>query len=168
VIRFMPTIYANALMLGLPARVALAAQMLVAAAVAALIWRAFRDGFTPRASALLIVGTFLATPHAFNYDMPMLTAAIIWYFEQRYRATRRISVGEAVILTLALILPFAMVTLRNTGLPVSRAPELLLFCLIARARALEALAPSGADLHDDALTRVAIGRSGATQNASTA
>ena len=51
--------------------------------------------------------------------MPMLTAAVLWYFAERYRATRGISIGEALILTLALILPFAMVTLRNTGFPVS-------------------------------------------------
>jgi hypothetical protein len=169
VIPFMPTIYANALMLGFSARFALAAQILVAIPVAALIWRAFRNGFTPRASALLIVGTFLATPHAFNYDMPMMTAAIAWYFEVRYRATRGLSVGEALILTLALILPFAMVTLRNTGIPVSWAPELLLFWLIAKPRpALEALASSGVDLREDALTRFVVGRSGVTQNASTA
>ena len=150
VIHFMPTIYANALMLGLSAHVALAAQMLASVAVAALIWRAFRGGFTPRAGALLMVGTFLATPHAFNYDMPMLTAAIVWYFEQRYRATRGVSVGEAMILTLALILPFAMVTLRNTGIPVSSAPEVLLFYLIARPRALGAPTPLAATPCEDA------------------
>jgi hypothetical protein len=144
VIHFMPTLYANALMLGMSARTALIAQMFVAAPVAVLIWRAFRDGFTPRACALIIVGTFLATPHAFNYDMPMLTAAIFWYFDERYRATRGVTLAEALILTVALILPFAMVTLRNTGLPVSWAPELALFCLIARPRALEATSPSAA------------------------
>ena len=134
VIHFMPTIFANALMLGLSAPVALAAQTLAAVAVAVSIWRAFRGSFTSRAGALLIAGTFLATPHAFNYDMPMLTAAIFWYFDERYRATRSVRVGEAVILTMALILPFAMVTLRETGIPVSWAPELLLFYLIAKPR----------------------------------
>ena len=132
VVQFMPTIYANALMLGFSAPVALAAQSLAAVAIAVPIWRAFREGFTPRAGAVLIAGTFLATPHAFNYDMPMLMAPIYWYFSRRYRASLSVSVGEALILTLALILPFAMVTLRNIGIPVSWAPELLLFYLIAR------------------------------------
>jgi hypothetical protein len=127
----MPTIEANARMLGLPPRVALAAQLAVAIPVVIMVWRAFRDGPSARASALLVVGTFLATPHAFNYDMPMTTAAIVWYFEER-RASLRL--GEAVVLTLALILPFAMWALGDKGPPISWAAFAPLFVMIARAR----------------------------------
>jgi len=134
----MPTIEANARMFGLPARVALALQAAVTIPVMIVVWRAFRAGVTERAAALLVVGTFLATPHAFNYDMPMMTAAIVWYFEESLRARRGPTLGEATMLTLALILPFAMWALGDKGPPISWAPLLLLFVMIARPR--EALA----------------------------
>ncbi len=128
----MPTIAANARMLGAPAAVALAVQASVAVAAAVVVWRAFRAGVSPRAGALLVVGTFLATPHAFNYDMPMMTAAVLWYVQERLRATQGLAASEIVILSLALILPFAMLALGANAPPISWAPEFLLFCLIAR------------------------------------
>jgi hypothetical protein len=134
----MPTIEANARMVGLPARIALLVQAAVTIPVTIVVWRAFRAGVTERAAALLVVGTFLATPHAFNYDMPMMTAAIVWYFEESSSARRGLSLGEATVLMLALILPFAMWALGDKGPPISWAPLLLLFVMIARPR--EALA----------------------------
>jgi Glycosyltransferase family 87 len=134
----MPTIEANALMVGLPVRIALAVQAAVTIPVTIVVWRAFRAGVTERAAALLVVGTFLATPHAFNYDMPMMTAAIVWYFEESLRARRGPTLGDVTMLTLALILPFAMWALGDKGPPISWAPLLLLFVMIARPR--EALA----------------------------
>lgn len=128
----MPTIAANARMLGAPAPVALALQAGAAVAVAVVVWRAFRAGVSPRAGALLIVGTFLATPHAFNYDLPMTTAAVLWCLEERIGARQSLALSEIVILTLALILPFAMLALGKNAPPISWAPEILLFCLIAR------------------------------------
>ena len=65
---------------------------------------------TDRASARrrsLVVGTFLATPHAFNYDMPMMTLALVWYFVERYRVEGRLDVGEIVALLLAFAMPFS-------------------------------------------------------------
>ena len=96
------------------------------------MWRAFRDGPTARACALLLIGTFLATPHAFNYDMPMLTPAILWYISERYRASRGFDLGEIVALLLILTMPFLMLELKKVGMPMSWAPEGLLFLLIAR------------------------------------
>jgi hypothetical protein len=128
----MPTIAANARMVGLPARIALVVQAAVTIPVMIVVWRAFRSGVTERAAALLVVGTFLATPHAFNYDMPMMTAAIVWYFEESLRARRGPTLGEATMLTLALMLPFAMWALGEKGPPISWAPLLLLFVMIAR------------------------------------
>jgi hypothetical protein len=130
----MPTIEANARMVGLPPRIALLVQAAVAIPVMVVVWRAFRAGVTERAAALLVVGTFLATPHAFNYDMPMMTAAIVWYFEESLRARRGLTLGEATMLMLALILPFAMWALGDKGPPISWAPLLLLFAMIARPR----------------------------------
>ena len=135
----MPTIAANARMLGAPVPVALAAQACASLAVAFVVWRAFRAGVSPRAGALLVIGTFLATPHAFNYDMPMMTAAVLWYLTERVRATQSLALSEIVILSFALILPFAMLALGKNAPPISWAPEILLFYLIARPN----LAPAG-------------------------
>jgi hypothetical protein len=127
----MPTIAANLRMAGAPASAAIAAQALVGFCVAAVVWRAFRNGVSPRAGALLVIGTFLATPHALNYDMPMTTAAVTWYLTERVRATDSLFLSEAIVLSLALVLPFAMLALGENGPPISWAPQLWLFSLIA-------------------------------------
>jgi hypothetical protein len=142
----MPTIEANARMLGLPERLAQVIQAAVTIPVAFWVWRAFRAGVTERAAALLVVGTFLATPHAFNYDMPMTTAAIVWYFEEAARGPRRLTLGEVAVLALALLLPFAMWALGDKGPPISWAPLLLLFAMIARPRAARATEPERGDI----------------------
>ena len=137
----MPTIEANARMLGLPERLAQVVQAAVTIPVAIVVWRAFRAGVTAQAGALLVVGTFLATPHAFNYDMPMMTAAIVWYFEENLRARRGLTLGDAIVLALALILPVAMWALGEKGPPISWAPLLLLFAMIARPSEAMATSP---------------------------
>ena len=142
----MPTIEANARMLGLPERLAQVVQAAVTIPVAIVVWRAFRAGVEERAAALLVVGTFLATPHAFNYDLPMMTAAIVWYFEEAARGPRRLTLGEATVLALALLLPFAMWALGDKGPPISWAPLLLLFAMIARPREARATAPERRDV----------------------
>jgi hypothetical protein len=142
----MPTIEANARMLGLPERLARALQAAVAIPVAAVVWRAFRAGVDERAGMLLVVGTFLATPHAFNYDLPMTTAAVVWYLEEGSSRPGRLTLGEAVVLALALMLPFAMWALGAKGPPISWAPLLLLFAMIARPRPERAPLPEYRDV----------------------
>jgi hypothetical protein len=139
VLEYMPTLLANAKLLGAPNWAAWAAQICVSIPVIFVVGRAFRAGPTPRACALLLVGTFLATPHALHYDMPITASAAIWYLIARYDAGRGLAAGEIVILTLALILPLALVALRGSGLVFSFAPLLLLFLLIARPREAAAI-----------------------------
>jgi hypothetical protein len=144
----MPTIAANLRMAGAPPLAANAAQAAVAIFVAVVVWRAFRNGVSPRANALLVVGTFLATPHALVYDLPMTTAAAIWFLTERVRATGSLFLSEIVVLALAQALPFAMVALGESGPPISWAPELALFAMIAagpnaRARVDTIEAPGG-------------------------
>ena len=132
VLDYMPTIEANARLLGAPPALAQALQVSVALLVAGVVWRVWRDGPSPRAAALLIVGTFLATPHALNYDMPMLTAALLTYFFARRR--EGLDVAEAFALALAFLTPFLMKELRGSGMPLSFAPLGLMFCLLAWPR----------------------------------
>ncbi len=137
--RLMPTIAASLRVAGASAGVASAAQAVAALAVALVVWRACRGGITPRATALVAVGTFLATPHALNYDLTMMTAAALWYADRRLRATSSLFVGELVVLVLALALPLAELGFGDRAPPVAWAPILALFALIAanpyRARA---------------------------------
>lgn len=132
VIGYMPTIQANAAMLGAPPRVADLAQLAVSLPVGWVVWRAWRQGPTPRAAALLLVGTFLATPHAFNYDMPMLTPALLVYLlTQREKG---MDVGEVVGLALAFVTPVLMKELKSVGVPFSFAPLGLMFAMLAWPR----------------------------------
>jgi hypothetical protein len=138
VVGYMPTIYANAIMLGAWRSVAWGAQLAISIPVAVVVWRAWAaQGPSPRAAALLVVGTYLATPHAFNYDMPMMTFALVWYFVARCREERQIDLGEIVALLLAFTMPFLMLELKKVGMPMSWAPLGLMFCLIAWPRAPE-------------------------------
>jgi hypothetical protein len=132
---YMPTIEANAAMLGAPPILGETLQIVVSLFAAVTVWRVWRGGPTPRASALLIVATFLATPHAFNYDMPMLTAALVFYVMERRR--QGLDVAEAVALALAFLTPFLMKELKGAGLPMSFAPLGLMFVLLAWPRVPE-------------------------------
>lgn len=129
--RLMPTVAASLRSAGAPAPIALAAQAAVTIAVGAVVWRACRSGVTPRAAALAVVGAFLATPHALNYDLPMTTAAAVWYLDRRVRATQGLFVGEILILALALALPLAELAFGAHTPPIAWAPIMALFALIA-------------------------------------
>lgn len=135
VVGYMPTIYANAILLGAWRSVAWGLQLVVSIPVAIVVWRAWRQGPSPRAAALLVVGTFLATPHAFNYDLPMMTMALVWYFAERLRSDERLDLGELLALLLAFAMPVIMLNLKTVEAPISFAPLGLAFCLIAWPRA---------------------------------
>ena len=147
VVGYMPTIYANAILLGAWRSVAWGLQLAVSIPVAIVVWRAWRQGPSARAAALLVVGTYLATPHAFNYDLPMMTMGLVWYFAERLRAEEPLDVGELLALLLAFAMPLIMLNLKTVEAPMSFVPLGLMFCLIAwpRARtAAPALAGSAA------------------------
>jgi hypothetical protein len=129
--RLMPTIAGALRLAGAPAAVALAAPAAAALAVGGVVWRACRGGVTPRAAALVAVGAFLATPHALNYDLPMMAAAAIWYADRRLRATQSLFVSEIVVLALALALPLAELGFGDHAPPIAWTPIVALFALIA-------------------------------------
>ena len=129
--RLMPTVAGSLRAAGAPDAVALAAQAVVAIAAGIVVWRACRGGITPRAAALAVVGAFLATPHALNYDLPMTTAAAVWCLDRRVRAAHGLFVGEIVVLSLALALPLAELTFGAHAPPLAWAPMMALFALIA-------------------------------------
>lgn len=129
VVKAMPTVLTNLQMMGVAVPIAKEIQALAAIVVAVLVWRCFRRGPTKLAAAALLVGTFLATPHAFVYDMPMTTAAIILFIEARLETTSEFNLAEVLILTLAFMFPLLMV-INGLALPIGFVPLVLLFGLI--------------------------------------
>ena len=127
--QYMPTIVANLTFLGVALPVARVIQLAVAVAVAAIIWVCFRRGVTNLGIAALLVGTFLTTPYAFVYDMPMVTNAILAVVHSEVRMPRLLPMGEAFILAWSLILPVLMVETWRTG-AIRSVPLILLFGLI--------------------------------------
>ena len=94
----MPTVTANLAMIGMPG--ATLVQAACAVAAAAIVWAIWRRAAVPgpREWLVLAAGTFLATPHAFVYDMPLLTGAALLYAPG----------GRPGVVAAVLVLPAAM------------------------------------------------------------
>ncbi len=90
---------------GAPAGVARMAQLLVALPVLAATWLLFRRAAYPVASAGLLIGTFLVTPHAFVYDLPLAAAGVylFWNCQPAFDA-RAAAVMLAVLVAPALMM----------------------------------------------------------------
>ncbi|MBV9017075.1 MAG: DUF2029 domain-containing protein [Alphaproteobacteria bacterium] len=108
ILHLMPTVLAGLLRLGISPGSANTVQWAAFAASAAIVWALFRHGATPLAGAALMVATFLATPYAFVYDMPLLAAAVIWIVEERRRDRDAFTSLEMLILMLAAVFPMTM------------------------------------------------------------
>jgi hypothetical protein len=103
--RLSPTILANLTFLGVDLTVARAIQGFVAIITVVTIWFCFRRGVTMLTTAALIVGTFLATPYAFVYDMPMLTNAVLMVSRSREQSGGSLATPGVLVLALALAVP---------------------------------------------------------------
>lgn len=106
--RLEPTVLANLLLLGVPGGIAQAGQVLAACAMAVVTWLAFRRGVTPAAIAVLAAATFLATPHALVYDLPVVTAAALVFAEARIRSGLPFGLAGQLVLLAVLCLPAVM------------------------------------------------------------
>jgi hypothetical protein len=126
--QYMPTVTANLKMLGLSSVTTQAVQALTAISVAALIYSWFRRGRSKFAVAALLVGTFLATPHAVLYDAPMLLGAMVLFIEGIRARRPAFSIVDITTILLIIMLPIAMVMI--DGVPISSVPLLVAFCRI--------------------------------------
>jgi hypothetical protein len=104
----MPTLTAALRAFDVPPGVARPAQAALSLAAAVWVWRACRRGLTTRAILALATGTFLAAPHAFIYDLPMFSGALLRFIDRRLRAGASFSTAEVVIFVLALCSPELM------------------------------------------------------------
>jgi hypothetical protein len=82
------------------------------------------------ATAMLLVGTFLATPYAYIYDLPILTNAVVVVLAEKSRTETRLTIPEMFILSLSLVLPVIMMETWRLSM-IRSVPLLLLFGLIA-------------------------------------
>ncbi len=88
------TIIGNLTLLGMNLSVARIIQACVSILVAIVIILCFRRGVTMLGTAAVLVGTFLATPYAFVYDMPMVTNAALAVVNGERRAGRPLTMPE--------------------------------------------------------------------------
>ena len=106
----MPTLTAALGVMGVAPAIVRLAQAALALAAAIWVWRTFRGGGTgPRATLVLATATFLATPHAFIYDLPMLSGGILLFIGSRVRSFAGFTTVEVAVLFLALTFPAVMV-----------------------------------------------------------
>jgi hypothetical protein len=127
--RLNPTITSTLTLIGVDLTVARFVQACVAVVVGVIIWICFRHGVTLLAIATLLVGTFLATPYAIFYDMPMLTNAVLLVLRDEEKTNRVLTIPELIVLASTLILPMIMVGTWRPALFRS-IPLILLFGLI--------------------------------------
>ena len=128
-LQFMPTVIATLRLAGWSLPVAQGVQLVVAVAVVVLVSRCFRRNPGRLAVAALLVGTFLATPHAFIYDLPMLTAAVMLFIEERLATAPVFRLTEVLVLAWVTLFPVLMVA-AGVAMPLSVLPLAVFFGLI--------------------------------------
>lgn len=131
ILHFMPTVFVALTRLGVAPAAAQLAQAASAIVAAGVVWDCFRRGATPLAGAALMTATFLATPHAFVYDMPIVATAVLWTVAEGVRSGPSFSLGERLVLILAFAAPITLPP-AELQFPVAVVSLILLLALIAR------------------------------------
>ncbi len=126
-----PNISAALRALGAGPHVAAVGQAFTAAGAAITVWFAFRRGVTPLAVALLMTGTYLATPYAVYYDLPMLSYALLLVVADRRTGPDGFSLMELAVLIAGMALPL-MLALDLLGAPWGLVVPGAVFLLILR------------------------------------
>ena len=132
------TIGANLAMLGAGKRAGEVAQLAGCGFAALCVWRCFRpsDGAVCGGGqeylriAVLGTATFLATPFAFTYDLPLFTAALLLFVSERRLCQDSFEFHEVLMLIAGLLLPCLVVTGRLQA--ASSTVTLAVFCVILR------------------------------------
>ncbi len=125
--RTIPTVLGNIQALGLSHGVAQGGQAAAALLAAVAVWFAWRRP-GPFAVPVLLAATCLATPHAFLYDLPMLSAAVILFTRHRLRAEGSLPPHEVAVLAVVLAMP-VVVVMQAPAAPVSSVTIGVFLCL---------------------------------------
>jgi hypothetical protein len=123
----MTTVDAGLLCLRVPAALAWTGQGLASLGLAVIVWRAFQGADYRGATAVLLAATPLAAPHAFIYDTPELTAALLLFAERR----ARLSTPLLLLIAAIFLLPLGMAG-NFAPYIIYALPEALLVYLIVR------------------------------------
>ena len=123
------TMIGNLTLLGMSLSVARIIQACIGVLVAIVIILCFRRGVTMLGTAAVLVGTFLATPYAFVYDMPMVTNAALAVVNGQHRASRLLTMPELVFVAMALVVPAVIADTWRLSM-LRSLPLILLFGLI--------------------------------------
>ena len=105
----MPTVKSTVLLMG-NTTVAYAAQAVASAITIAIVWRYWRRQRGAEALVVLTAGTFLATPYAFVYDMPMVSAAVLLVIAGRITSGGAFAFTELFSFLLVLVLPVGLMS----------------------------------------------------------
>ena len=127
-----PTVTAALRMTGVGTFVTTAAQAIATTGAVVSVWLAFRDGAKPLPVALLMTGTFLATPYAVFYDLPLLSYAVALVVADRWDKTGHFANLEIVVLLLSVALPL-LILFRIWNAPWGAIVPVALFVTILRA-----------------------------------
>jgi alpha-1,2-mannosyltransferase len=108
IVHLMPSVVEALKVLGASPELAWIGQGVAAGFAATIVWRCFRWGPRPIAAAVLFAATFLATPHAFVYDMPVVATAVLWVIADERLGGPAFAPVEIGILLLTLTAPITM------------------------------------------------------------
>ncbi len=93
-------------------------------------------------AAAVIVGTFVATPHALIYDMPVVTVAMLLFIQDRLRRGEAFATAEVASMSAVALLPVYMtLTAKPAWVPIAWLCLALLFTVLARAAFRDASVP---------------------------
>lgn len=130
IVNLSPTVLMAARLIGLEPAVQYGLQALATAgALAGVVW-AFRRGREPAlCSALLFIGTILASPFTLSYDMSMVTMAVWLWLQDMLRTGT--TAGERSVAALAWTLPFWVYAFNEVHIPVGPPILASAFVLVA-------------------------------------
>ena len=126
-----PTVVAGLHLLGAGPGIAQIGQTCAILATGITIFLCFRRGFSPLASAALMVGAFFTTPYAGLYDLPIVTCSVlcVWLAAQQDGSPLR--AWEYAIMAAVIVMPYVLFVAPPRE-PYGVALLLLLFGLILR------------------------------------
>jgi hypothetical protein len=104
----MPTVAGNLQALGFEPALAQACNAIVAIVVVSLVWTCCRRGLTRLSLAAVLTGTLLCTPHAFSYDMAIVTIGMLYLVQEVSRDGKGFGALEQRLLAVGFLLPGVM------------------------------------------------------------
>lgn len=134
----MPTVTSAVLIMGNKA-IGYVLQAVAASGAIVVVWSCWRRKSDAEALVVLTAATFLATPYAFVYDLPVLTGAVLYLIASRVARDGSFTSAEVLTLMIALVLPIGLMSnLAILGSPLAVASLVVLVWRMARVPTLPA------------------------------